>query len=729
MEYDVHTGSPANWTADLIVTADGNMGLVSSHQEHGEHGISGTLFLVATAIDSTNDWFETSMYEGYLSPTSTMATTAQTTAGETGSGSGRYASIKIDIDAAAAQAAYYAGQLMHHINVVDAVVQAPSFKPGKILGTTGLIVKLVSSSKEVFTYQGELSEGGVATEGDYDFRFRLYDEVVLGLQQGPTVVKGGIAVAAGRFTTKLGFGDGVFNGDKRWLEIDVRDGGLTDPNAFVTLTERQEMTSTPYAIFALDSKVHKANVTVEGGHIGLGTAVDTDYGITNDSADAPLYGARFYGSEYGVMGVDSDNVDTYGRLGHGNYGGYFYNKKASGSTYGSISLAETTGNSLTFGGSHSSYSDSATSTTMWGAYNTSQAANNNFTGSIYGSYNSGIAYGDSGTIYGAYNDGNAKTIGNSKTVYGTYSVANGKSTSTGDHYGVYGEATVVNAQTYGVYGQGGKVGVYGSGSEYGVMGVDRDNVDTYGRLGHGDYGGYFYNKKPSGDAYGSYSRAESVGSSTSYGVSGEGYGSGKIYGGYFKSNLTGGQSYGVWGEAHGTGVKYGGWFTGGSFSTPGFAYGVVGFASSSNGDKYGGSFNANSSGTGDSYGVYASGGTYDFYAAGAGIDYGSSSSIRWKDDVRLIEDPLGKVSQLRGVRFVWDAEHGGGEDVGMIAEEVGAVLPEIVQYEENGVDAMGMDYSKLTPLLVEAVKALMTENEALRERLDRLEGKRMRKNY
>ena len=104
----------------------------------------------------------------------------------------------------------------------------------------------------------------------------------------------------------------------------------------------------------------------------------------------------------------------------------------------------------------------------------------------------------------------------------------------------------------------------------------------------------------------------------------------------------------------------------------------------------------------------------------------------------MIEDPLDKVEQLRGVRFVWDAEHGGREDVGMIAEEVGAVLPEIVQYEENGVDAMGMDYSKLTPLLVEAVKALHAENEALREKLDlkdkeffqfkarleRLEGKR-----
>jgi len=45
------------------------------------------------------------------------------------------------------------------------------------------------------------------------------------------------------------------------------------------------------------------------------------------------------------------------------------------------------------------------------------------------------------------------------------------------------------------------------------------------------------------------------------------------------------------------------------------------------------------------------------------------------------------------------------------------VLPEIVVYEANGVDALAMDYSKLTPLLVEAVKALAEENRALREQI------------
>jgi predicted RNase H-like nuclease (RuvC/YqgF family) len=40
---------------------------------------------------------------------------------------------------------------------------------------------------------------------------------------------------------------------------------------------------------------------------------------------------------------------------------------------------------------------------------------------------------------------------------------------------------------------------------------------------------------------------------------------------------------------------------------------------------------------------------------------------------------------------------------------VGQVIPEIVVYEENGVDASGMDYSKMTPLLVEAANAMRNE--------------------
>lgn len=101
--------------------------------------------------------------------------------------------------------------------------------------------------------------------------------------------------------------------------------------------------------------------------------------------------------------------------------------------------------------------------------------------------------------------------------------------------------------------------------------------------------------------------------------------------------------------------------------------------------------------------------SYDFNAEGPGINYGATSSRRWKVNVKNIPDPLEKISNLRGVYFDWDVAHGGHHDVGFIAEEIGVVLPEIVGYEENGVDATGMDYSKVTPLLLEAQNAMRKE--------------------
>ena len=127
--------------------------------------------------------------------------------------------------------------------------------------------------------------------------------------------------------------------------------------------------------------------------------------------------------------------------------------------------------------------------------------------------------------------------------------------------------------------------------------------------------------------------------------------------------------------------------------------------------------------TGINYGVIGecdSPGGYDFYAAGPGINYGSTSSRRWKHNVAPISDPLRKLAQMRGVYFDWDEAHGGSHDVGMIAEEVGAVLPEIVAYEENGIDASGMDYSKLTPLLVEAAKEQQRQIEEQRSQMEAL---------
>ncbi|MBN4082626.1 tail fiber domain-containing protein [Phycisphaeraceae bacterium AH-315-B13] len=183
-----------------------------------------------------------------------------------------------------------------------------------------------------------------------------------------------------------------------------------------------------------------------------------------------------------------------------------------------------------------------------------------------------------------------------------------------------------------------------------------------------------------------------------------------------------GITYGVRAESesiNGTGVF--GWASANS----GVTYGVRGRNNSTSGT---GVFGRASATSGINYGVRGvsnSTSGFDFFAAGVGSNYGATSSIRWKSNIRNIESPLEKIAQLRGVYYDWDEDHGGAHDVGMIAEEVGLVLPEIVQYEANGIAAIGMDYSKMTPLLVEAVNALRAEKDTeiaeLRERITELE--------
>ena len=78
------------------------------------------------------------------------------------------------------------------------------------------------------------------------------------------------------------------------------------------------------------------------------------------------------------------------------------------------------------------------------------------------------------------------------------------------------------------------------------------------------------------------------------------------------------------------------------------------------------------------------------------------SSRRWKTNIQTLPDALAKVEQLRGVSY--DLKASGKHEIGVIAEEVGQVVPEVVSYEENGKDARGVDYSRLTALLIQAVK-------------------------
>ena len=93
-----------------------------------------------------------------------------------------------------------------------------------------------------------------------------------------------------------------------------------------------------------------------------------------------------------------------------------------------------------------------------------------------------------------------------------------------------------------------------------------------------------------------------------------------------------------------------------------------------------------------------------------------SSDRRLKDNIQPIESPLEKVSKLGGYSFDWIPTEGihinEGHDIGVIAQEVEEILPEVVITRDNGYKAV--QYEKIVALLIEA-------NKEIKERIEKLE--------
>jgi len=115
---------------------------------------------------------------------------------------------------------------------------------------TGLAISLGAMSAlaqgTAFTYQGRLASGSNAANGSFDLTFGLFSVASGSGQVGGTITLSAVGVTNGLFTVALDFGAN-FPGPNRWLEIAVRTNG---GGTFTTLTPRQELTPTPYAIYS-----------------------------------------------------------------------------------------------------------------------------------------------------------------------------------------------------------------------------------------------------------------------------------------------------------------------------------------------------------------------------------------------------------------------------------------------------------------------------------------------
>ena len=94
----------------------------------------------------------------------------------------------------------------------------------------------------------------------------------------------------------------------------------------------------------------------------------------------------------------------------------------------------------------------------------------------------------------------------------------------------------------------------------------------------------------------------------------------------------------------------------------------------------------------------------------------STSDIRLKDNIKINDKALDKVNSIQGIEFDWiekEEVHGNsGHDIGVIAQEIEEILPDVVTTRDNGYKAV--KYEKIVPLLIEAIKDISKQVDGLK---------------
>ena len=95
-----------------------------------------------------------------------------------------------------------------------------------------------------------------------------------------------------------------------------------------------------------------------------------------------------------------------------------------------------------------------------------------------------------------------------------------------------------------------------------------------------------------------------------------------------------------------------------------------------------------------------------------------------QDNIRLIDNPIEKVSQIRGVQFEWNDKQEtyptGSKDSGIIAQDVQKVLPELVKERKDGY--LGVRHDRLVGLLIESIKEQQKQLDELKKEIKKIKG-------
>ena len=291
-----------------------------------------------------------------------------------------------------------------------------------------LSASVVSAQNTSFTYQGRLSDSGIAANGNYDLQFALFDSLASGAQVGSTQTISSVSVNGGIFTVSLDFGAGAFPGANRWLQISAR---LSGTQTFTTLSPRQQISSTPYAVRSLVAS--SADTVSSGGTLSANVVnATTQYNQDGNRILAAV------GDENLFAGIDAGAQNTSG--GSNSFFGFGAGKQ------------NTTGGSNSFFGWASGFQNKSGSGNSFfglaaGGDNTVGQLNS-FFGMAVGNDNT---TGSSNSFFGAF-AGVTNTVGSSNSMFGdgtgTLNLAGSRITLIGSQANV-GSDNLVNATAVG----------------------------------------------------------------------------------------------------------------------------------------------------------------------------------------------------------------------------------------------------------------------------------------
>jgi hypothetical protein len=606
----------------------------------------------------------------------------------------------------------------------------------------------------LINFQGTLSDTtGTPITGTRSMLFQLFSDSTGGYYPLWVETHASVEIQDGLFRVVLGnvtpLPYSAFDGQERWLQIEV-DGE--------TLLPRTKIASVPYAFKDNLWKTSNNNAIFDReGNVGIGT--------TTPAYKLHVEGQAISGINNTASGTYSTVSGGYQNTADGYYatvgGGKYNDATEYTTTVGGGEMNTASGSNATVGGGYNNDATNLYATVGGGANNTASGSDATIAGGWFNSasgHESAVSGGSDNNAIGFYaavgggfnNDaaGDMTTVGG-----GLGNTASGESSVIGG--GRYNRAR----GQYSVVAGGGGLVVSDSNSatgSYSAIGGGSGNRATYsystvsGGLDNTASG--YESTVGGGDGNTAYGYKSTIGggdgntAGEDYATVGGGEGN---YAGSVCSVISGGCGS----RADGENSAIGG---GSSNIASGLASTVPGGMNNLAEGDYTVAMGRQAQAIHDGSFVWADGTGQDFATTGnnqfliraqGGVGIGTNNpqhqldvvgnvgciSIQQASDenlktgIQTIENALNTVSQLRGVSFKWNKKaqqqgaDSGNEQIGLIAQEVETVLPQIVSSPEDSYKSI--DYAKLTAVLIEAVKELKEkveklefENQKLREK-------------